>query len=133
MGACIFLNCSFFPDMCPGVGLLDHMVILHSYSFSWWWHQFTYLLIVLKGSLFSSSLPALVISCHFDNSHSVRCKVLAHCGVFLATPQHMEFLGQGSDLSCSCELCHIYGNARSFNPLCQAGNRTSVLVLQRCP
>ena len=27
-GACIFLNYSFGPDICPGVGLLDHMVIL---------------------------------------------------------------------------------------------------------
>ena len=27
-GACIFSNDGFSPDTCPGVGLLDHMVIL---------------------------------------------------------------------------------------------------------
>ena len=51
---------------------------------------------------------------------------------FLATPEHMEFPGQGSDPSCSCDLHHSYGNARSFNPLCQSRDQTCVLVLQRC-
>ena len=32
---------------------------------------------------------------------------------FLATPQHMEFLGQGSDLSLSHYLRYSHGNARS--------------------
>lgn len=45
---------------------------------------------------------------------------------FLAALQHVEFPGQRSDLSHSC------GNAGFFNPLCQAGNRTCVLVLQKC-
>ena len=35
---------------------------------------------------------------------------------FLATPRHMEFLGQGSNPNCSCDLCHGCGNAESFNP-----------------
>ena len=49
---------------------------------------------------------------------------------FLATPWHMEFPGQGSDPSCSCDLrC---SNARCFNPLCwAAGGQTCILVLQR--
>ena len=34
----------------------------------------------------------------------------------LATLHYMGFLGQGSDLSCSC------GTTRSFNPLCQTGD-----------
>ena len=33
---------------------------------------------------------------------------------YLAAPRHIEFLGQGSDLSHSC---HLHGNAGSFNPL----------------
>ena len=33
---------------------------------------------------------------------------------FLAAPWHMEFLGQGSDLSCSCDLDHSCSNARSL-------------------
>ena len=38
---------------------------------------------------------------------------------FLPTPWHMDFPGQGSDPSQSCNL-HC-GKARSFNPLCRAG------------
>ena len=33
---------------------------------------------------------------------------------FLATPGHMEFLGQGSELSHSCNLSCSYSNARSL-------------------
>ena len=44
----------------------------------------------------------------------------------------MEFLGQGSDPSHSCDLCHSYGNAGSFNPLCWAQGQTCALVLQGC-
>ena len=39
--------------------------------------------------------------------------------------QHMKFLGQGSDMSLSC-------NMGSFNPLCQVRDWTYVLALQRC-
>ena len=61
----------------------------------------------------------------FSLSLSVFCFVLA-------PPWHMEFLGQGSDLSCNCNLYHIFSNSRSFSPLCQAGDWTCFLVLQRC-
>ena len=40
---------------------------------------------------------------------------------FLAVLRHMEFLGQGSDPSCSCELLCSCGKLGSFNPLCWAG------------
>ena len=52
--------------------------------------------------------------------------------LFLVALQHMEFLGQGSDPSPSCDLHRSYGSTRSFNPLCWAGNQTFILVLQRC-
>ena len=39
------------------------------------------------------------------------------CGVW-------KFLGQGSNLNHTCNPCHRFGNARSFNPLCQARNWT---------
>ena len=29
----------------------------------------------------------------------------------------MEVLGPGTELSCSCDLCHSCGSAESFNPL----------------
>ena len=50
---------------------------------------------------------------------------------FLAAPWHMEFPGQGSEPSHSCDPYCSYNNARSFNPLCQARDRTCILVLQR--
>ena len=43
------------------------------------------------------------------------------CLFFLAALQHMEFMGQGSDLSHSCDLYCSYSNARSFSPLCRPG------------
>ena len=36
---------------------------------------------------------------------------------FFFSPWHMEFLGQRSDMSYSCDLCHSCGKAGSFNPL----------------
>ena len=35
-----------------------------------------------------------------------------------------KFLGQGLNLSHSCDLGHSYGNAGSFNPWPRAGNQT---------
>ena len=46
---------------------------------------------------------------------------------FLATPWHTELPGQGSVLSCSCNLYHICGNSRSFNPQCRVGDKTRIL------
>ena len=53
--------------------------------------------------------------------------------VFPCCPCYMEFSGQGSDLSCSWDLCHSCINVGSFNPLCRARNQTFILMLQRCP
>ena len=51
---------------------------------------------------------------------------------FVDCHTHMEFPGQGSDLSCSFDLCHYCDNTGSFNPLCLAGDQTCILALQRC-
>ena len=51
--------------------------------------------------------------------------------LFLAAQQHAEFLGQGSDLSHSCDLCHSGSNPGSLNPLSWAGDQTCVPALQR--
>ena len=45
----------------------------------------------------------------------------------------MDFSGQESYWSCSCNLRCSCGNARCFNPLCSAGDQTYILELQRCP
>ena len=50
---------------------------------------------------------------------------------YLALPWHVEFPGQGSDLSHSYKLCCSCGPTRSLHPLCGAGDRACVLVLQR--
>ena len=52
--------------------------------------------------------------------------------LFLAALGHREFLGQGWNLSHSCDLYHSCSNAGSFYPLCQALDQTCVLALQRC-
>ena len=41
--------------------------------------------------------------------------------LFLATPQRMEFPGQGSDPSCSCNLSHSCGNTRSLTHCARPG------------
>jgi len=33
-----------------------------------------------QGFLFSTSLPAFVICCHLDNSHSNKYEMIPHCG-----------------------------------------------------
>ena len=43
-----------------------------------------------------------------------------------------RFPGQRLNLSCSYELCHSCGNTRSFNTLCQAGNRIQAPQQSRC-
>ena len=45
-------------------------------------HQFTFPPTVHAGSLFSTSLPALVIGCLFYNNHSDRCEVVSHSFYF---------------------------------------------------
>ena len=50
---------------------------------------------------------------------------------FLATLWHMEFLGQGSDQSCSCDLCHIYGSVGSLTHCVAARDQTCILELHR--
>ena len=66
--------------------LLDHVVVIFeffdesAYCFRQWLHQFTFLPAVDEDSLFSTSSPALVISCLFDNSHPKKCEVISHRG-----------------------------------------------------
>lgn len=50
---------------------------------------------------------------------------------FLAALRHMEFLSRGSSPSCGHNLQHRCGNTGSLNTLCQAGDRTCMLALQR--
>ena len=71
--------------------------------------------------------------CHLNQSshrtESVANSTLAEAPVCLFLPfssfpgslQYMEFPGQGSDPSCSCNLRHSGGKAGSFNPLCWMG------------
>ena len=97
--------------------------------------------------LVPTSSPALALSFSaFVSDHSVLTGVRGHLILilicvalvigavghfvfllFLAAPWHMEFLGRGSDSSCSCDLC---GSARAFNPRCRAGDGTCILVWQ---
>ena len=70
----------FSLDKYPEVKLLDHMVVLifislgTSILFSIVVHELTIPPVVHQGSLFSTSVPTLIIYCLFDDSHSDRCE-----------------------------------------------------------
>ena len=62
----------------------------------------------------------------------IRMEKLGSVFFFSGHPKaHGEFQVQGSDLSFSCKLPCSCGNARFFNPLCQAEDRTCILALQK--
>ena len=44
-----------------------------------------------------------------------------------------KFLGQGLNLSCSCDLCHSCSKAMYFNPLCWARDRTCTSAVTGAP
>ena len=67
--------------MYPEVELLDHMIVL----FLIFWRTSALFSIVViqvyipsKGFVFSTSLPAFVTTCLFDNSHANRYEVISH-------------------------------------------------------
>ena len=73
---CIYLfELWFSPDICPGVGLQDHMMALFLVfkespcCSTQWLYQFAF---------FYSSL-AFIICKHFDDEHSDQCEVIPHC------------------------------------------------------
>ena len=49
-------------------------------------HQFKFPPTAQKCSVFSTSLPTLVISCLFGNSHFGICEVISHCSFHLHFP-----------------------------------------------
>ena len=57
------------------------------YCFPLWLDQFTFPPRVYKGFLFSTFLPTFTF-CLFNNSHSNRCEVLAHCDFDLHVPDN---------------------------------------------
>ena len=82
-GAWIFSNYGFFPDICPGVGLLDHMVSTVKffkeppYCSPQWLYQFTFPR-QCRGFPFSTLSPAFTVCRFFDDGHSYQCKVIPH-------------------------------------------------------
>ena len=80
-----------------------------------------------EQKMISGTLGAQNISYYYSLDDSVfiffllRCSRLFFFFSFLATPWHMEFPGQGSDLSHSCDLCHSCSNAGSLTHHDQAG------------
>ena len=87
---------SFLLDVYTDVGLLDYRVVLClfyfvffknlSYCFPLWLYQFTFSPRVNKGSLSSTSLPTLAISCLLDHRHSNKCEEIPHCDFDLHFP-----------------------------------------------
>ena len=79
----------FCPDICPGVGLQDHMVVLYlvyiqfseepPYCFPQWLYQFTFPPTVKEGSFFSTPSLAFVIYRLIIDGHSDQHEVVSHC------------------------------------------------------
>ena len=81
-----------FSDIYPGMGLLDHMVILVSV---FWETSILFSIMATpiynpsnseKGFFFSTSLPTYVTCGFFDDSHSDRYEMISHCGFNLHFP-----------------------------------------------
>ena len=66
------LELRFSLGICPGVGLLNHIVVLHLVFL----YQFTFLATVSKTSLFSTLSPAFIICRLSVNGHSDLCEVI---------------------------------------------------------
>ena len=75
---------SFPLDIFPEVELLGCMVVLFLIFWGSSIHFSLVALPVYKSSLFSTSTPAFVISCLFDDGHSKRREMIFHSGVFMA-------------------------------------------------
>ena len=76
----------FFLDIHPGVGLLDHMVVL---CLVFWGTSILFFTVAApiciptrsaQGFPFLHTLSNIVICRLFDDSHSDRCEVISHCG-----------------------------------------------------
>jgi len=74
---------------------------------------------VHKGSLFATSLLVFAIPCLFDDSHSDRCEVIAHCGFDLHFPDD-EWCWATSHVSVD-HLCIFFGKM-SVQILCPFSN-----------
>ena len=73
---------SFSSNKYPIVELVNHMVVLFLISEEppQCLQQFTFPKTMYKGSVFSTSLSAFVISRLFDNTHSNGCEVISRSG-----------------------------------------------------
>ena len=59
------------------------------------------------------------------SKHAIKKKIIVCLWLH---PRYMEVpTGQGLDPIFSCNLGHIYGNGRSFNPLCYLGIKAEPL------
>ena len=92
------------------------------YGIPQWLYQFIFQPTVY--ALFCTFLPSFVICGLFDSSLSDMYEVTSHFSFFLfvfffsfffgSTHGIWKVPGQGLNLSCSCDLCHSCGNARSL-------------------
>ena len=74
----------FSLDICPGMGLLDHMIVIYL-IFKGTFKLFfivvvsIYIPTVLEGSLLSTSSLAFIVCKFFDDGHSDQQVVITHC------------------------------------------------------
>ena len=92
------------------------------------WELFIYQKLDFKAFMFFS----IKIFFFRRLNHFFSESIIVFFSLFLVTPWLMEFPGQGSDLSWSCDLCCSWGQHQILNPLCWAQDRTCIPVLWRC-
>ena len=103
------IELQFSPDICPGVGQLDHMATLFLVSLG------TSIVLSIVAALmyiptnnvggppFSTPSPAFIICRLFNDGHSDWCEVIPHC--FSLKNIYLIFMA-ASGLSCSTwDLC----------------------------
>ena len=79
------------------------------YCLPQWLYQFTFSPTVQEHSLFSTPSPAFIVYRLFDEGHSDKCEVIAHCSFDFHFSNNEQFL---SIFSCVCQpsVCPLWRN-----------------------